>query len=95
MCHVITGNVIWSGSVHSTVVVCWRGLVKLILCGADSDAKLCQAVWCNVLRSCQSSRLINAAAQQALAADRFAHEIRAILARAFGPQFISLYQCGG
>jgi hypothetical protein len=35
------------------------------------------------------------AAQQALAADRFAYEIIAILARDFGTHLISLYQCGG
>jgi hypothetical protein len=35
------------------------------------------------------------AAQQALAADRFAHEIRAILAGGFGQHVISIYDCGG
>jgi hypothetical protein len=35
------------------------------------------------------------AAQQALAADRFAHEIRTILASGFGPHLVSIYHCGG
>jgi hypothetical protein len=36
-----------------------------------------------------------AATQQALAADRFAREILAILATGFDPQAISTYECGG
>jgi hypothetical protein len=36
-----------------------------------------------------------AATQQALAADRFAHEIRAILARRLGLHPISIYRGGG
>jgi hypothetical protein len=35
------------------------------------------------------------AVQQALAADRFAHEIVGILPRGFGLHLISTYDCGG
>jgi hypothetical protein len=38
---------------------------------------------------------LRAAAQQALAADRFAHEIIAILARGFEAYVVSLSDCGG
>jgi hypothetical protein len=43
----------------------------------------------------QRSGLTKRVAQQALAADRFAHEIMAISARGSGPHPISFYRCGG
>ena len=48
---------------------------------AHSTVVVCYAISDNAIPSCQSGQLGDAAAQQALAVDRFAHEIVAILAR--------------
>ena len=95
VCHAIAGNAILSCPMHSTVLVCWCGLVKDIGCGAHSNAIACHAISGNAILSCQFGRPMNAAAQQALAADRFAREIIAILAASLGPPLILIYDCGG
>jgi hypothetical protein len=79
----------------SNVVVCWADLVQAKrVCSAferspvPRDSR--QAAGCLPV-----SRLGEGATQHALAADRFAHEIIAILPRNLGPYVIPISGCGG
>ena len=60
-----------------------------------SNVILCRVILGSVIMSYQSGRLSDAAAQQALAADRFAREIVGILTRCFYSTAISIYLGGG
>jgi hypothetical protein len=79
----------------SNVVVCWADLIQAKCVRSAFERSLVprdprQAAGCLPV-----SRLGEGATQHALAADRFAHEIRAILVSGYSPPVISTYDCGG
>jgi hypothetical protein len=79
----------------SNVVVCWPDLVQAEPVRSAFERSPVPPDPRQAASCLPVSRLGERATQHALAADRFAREIIAILGGGFGPHLIAIYDCGG